>query len=720
MSTQFPGAIDSFSQPSPSNTLGDSGVVHSDQHDNINLAVEALETKVGINNSSDTNSLDYKVSLNTTNISLKAPINSPTFTGTVTFPSNTSGANFINIPNSALTNSSITINGTQISLGGSVFGLATLASPTFTGTVTIPSGASISGYLTTASAASSYQPLNSNLTSISGLTGTSGFIKTNGSGTYSVDNNTYLTTSLASSTYAPINNPTFTGTVTIPSGASISGYLTTSSASSTYAPLNNPTFTGSVTLPGNPTSNLQAATKQYVDAFAAGVNAHDSVYLATTTVLPNSPAYTAGTTDASGGTGIGAYLQATTNGFLSIDGYTYTSTLPSNVRVLVKNQANPIQNGIYYIANSGDQGSASTTWKLTRAIDYNDNLAGQVNSGDITFVVAGATNGNQGWIMNSVGISTNPAGAIKIGTDNISWTQFTGVAEISAGTGLTKSGNTLSVDETLIATLASPTFTGTVTFPSNTSGANFINIPNSALTNSSITVNGTLISLGSSATVTAAAGTLTGSSLNSTVTGSSLTSLGTVTNGSWNATTIGTQYGGTGLTSLSTGDILYASASNTLSKLSATTNGYVLTLSSGVPSWSSGSITINGSSVALGQSVNTNPFGSYGAQSANSTSITTNSATTVDSYAVTSSSYNSSEYLVQIIQGSKYRTSKIIVLYDGFSVYDTEYAIVENGTSISGVNVSASLSSSNVTLKVTISDAATTNATVKVLRSTIV
>ena len=43
--------------------------------------------------------------------------------------------------------------------------------------------------------------------------------------------------------------------------------------------------------------------------------------------------------------------------------------------------------------------------------------------------------------------------------------------------------------------------------------------------------------------------------------------------------------GGTGITSYSTGDIVYASATNTLSKLTAGTNGYVLTLASGVPSW---------------------------------------------------------------------------------------------------------------------------------------
>jgi len=55
----------------------------------------------------------------TTALGLKAPLESPTFTGTVTLPSATSGANLVNIPNSALDNSSITINGSAVSLGGS-------------------------------------------------------------------------------------------------------------------------------------------------------------------------------------------------------------------------------------------------------------------------------------------------------------------------------------------------------------------------------------------------------------------------------------------------------------------------------------------------------------------------------------------------------------------------------------------------------------------------
>jgi len=64
-----------------------------------------------------------------------------------------------------------------------------------------------------------------------------------------------------------------------------------------------------------------------------------------------------------------------------------------------------------------------------------------------------------------------------------------------------------------------------------------------------------------------------------------ITTLGTVATGTWSATAIGATKGGTGQTTYATGDILYASAANTLSKLAAGTNGHVLTLAAGVPTW---------------------------------------------------------------------------------------------------------------------------------------
>lgn len=69
-------------------------------------------------------------------------------------------------------------------------------------------------------------------------------------GDVTVANLGLLSAATAASTYAPIASPTFTGTVTIPSGALIDGYLTTSTASSTYVPLAGGTLTGNVTLNG--------------------------------------------------------------------------------------------------------------------------------------------------------------------------------------------------------------------------------------------------------------------------------------------------------------------------------------------------------------------------------------------------------------------------------------------------------------------------------------
>jgi hypothetical protein len=85
----------------------------------------------------------------------------------------------------------------------------------------------MSSYLTTASAGSTYQPLS----------GMSSYLTTsNAASTYQTISgmSSYLTTSAAGTTYAPLASPTFTGTVTIPAGASIDGYLTSATAASTY------------------------------------------------------------------------------------------------------------------------------------------------------------------------------------------------------------------------------------------------------------------------------------------------------------------------------------------------------------------------------------------------------------------------------------------------------------------------------------------------------
>ena len=172
------------------------------------------------------------------------------------------------------------------------------------------------------------------------------------------------------------------------------------------------------------------------------------------------------------------------------------------------------------------------------------------------------------------------------------------------------------------------------------SGAGLTSIPNSALTNSSITVGSTAISLGgtsttlaglTSVTSTTFVGALSGNATSATTatTATNATNTGTTDDTTTNATVypvwkttttgnlpeytsstkfqfnpstgaftvtsltptnaLGATYGGTGINSYATGDIIYASGTNTLTKLAAGTNGYVLTLAGGVPTWAASS-----------------------------------------------------------------------------------------------------------------------------------
>jgi hypothetical protein len=162
-------------------------------------------------------------------------------------------------------------------------------------------------------------------------------------------------------------------------------------------------------------------------------NAHSSVRVATTTALNNSPTYTAGSADASSGTGVGAYIQATTNGALSIDGV----AVAVGDRVLVKNQADQRNNGIYTVTTTG---GVSALYKLTRATDYDNHLAAQVEYGDYVFIVEGTVNNGDSALQNNVG--SNVDGSIRIGTDNITFTVVGGIGP-QGPTGATGAGGAL-------------------------------------------------------------------------------------------------------------------------------------------------------------------------------------------------------------------------------------------------------------------------------------
>lgn len=314
--------------------------------------------------------------------------------------------------------------------------------------------------------------------------------------TINLTNNTFVATSAQLA--AAVTDETGSGslvfatspTLTTPIlGAATATSITgsTGSLSITAAAGNNnislvPTGTGTVdvgskriTSVAEPTQATDAATKNYVDAVKTGLNVKDAVRVATTAALT--------VTYSNGTSGVGATLtNAGTQAALTID----SIVLVVGERVLVKDQATASQNGIYTVTNVG---SVSTNWILTRATDCDQSPDGEIGGGDFVFVQEGTTNADNGFV-----ITTN--GTITVGTTSIDWVQFSGAGQITAGAGLTKTGNTIDA----------------------------------VGTTNRITVNADSIDIAS---------TYVGQA--------SITTLGTVTTGTWNASIIAGTYGGTGV-----------------------------------------------------------------------------------------------------------------------------------------------------------------------------
>ena len=200
-----------------------------------------------------------------------------------------------------------------------------------------------------------------------------------------------------------------------------------------------------------PTADTDAATKAYVDAARSGLDVKGSVRAATTTNI-------------------------TLSGAQTIDGV----SVIAGDRVLVKDQSTASTNGIYV--------AAASTW--SRATDAD--VDAEVHAGLFTFVEEGTLGADTGWVLTT----NNP---IVLGSTALAFTQFSGVGQLVAGAGLTKTGN--SVD--------------------------------AVGTNNRITVNADSIDI---------AATYVGQT--------SITTLGTITTGTWNGTAIAVANGGSGATTL--------------------------------------------------------------------------------------------------------------------------------------------------------------------------
>lgn len=255
---------------------------------------------------------------------------------------------------------------------------------------------------------------------------------------------------------------------------------------STGAFTNISTTTGSIsTSPSNPTDIVN---KLYVDSTAAGLSWKQPVLCATTANI-------------------------TLSGLQTID----TVSVTSGARVLVKNQSNQAQNGLY-IASTGawTYSADGNTW--------NDYVSA------ICFVESGGQAGSAWYCY------VQPGGTL--GTTAITWSQFSTSATYSAGTGLTLSAFTFSI--TPVGTAGTygsasqvPVFvtnaSGQVTSVTNTSisiPASAINttIPNSGLTNSTISgvsLGGNLFNLTAGTNVTFSSGTTYNGSASITINASS-------------------------------------------------------------------------------------------------------------------------------------------------------------------------------------------------------
>jgi uncharacterized cupin superfamily protein len=148
----------------------------------------------------------------------------------------------------------------------------------------------------------------------------------------------------------------------------------------------------------DPTSAQDAATKAYVDAVKTGLDVKDSVKVATTANI-------------------------TLSGTQTIDGV----AVSADERVLVKDQSTASENGIY--------DCKAGAWARSSDFDADS----EVTSGAFVFVEQGTANADSGFVLTT-------DGTITVGSTALSFTQFSGAGQITAGDGLQKSGNALSAD----------------------------------------------------------------------------------------------------------------------------------------------------------------------------------------------------------------------------------------------------------------------------------
>ena len=295
------------------------------------------------------------------------------------------------------------------------------------------------------------------------------------------------------------------------------------------------------------TSAATGTTKKYTRSAelnfalqATGLTAYTACLTATTVSLT--------TIYANGTAGDGATLtNAGAQSILVLDGV----TLAAGDRVLVKDQASTLQNGLYTVTNVG---SALSNWIMTRATDYN--APAEVIQYGVVFVNQGAVNGGLLW-------QETGAGPFVIGTTPITFAQFLAqslsfpitLAQGGTNAALTANNGGIFYSNATTGAILTGTATARQMLQSGASAAPAwstttwpaLATANNLLYASATNVISELASAASAVLVTSAGGVPSLSQTLPSVVQSNITALGTIATGVWQGSLVGGTYGGTGV-----------------------------------------------------------------------------------------------------------------------------------------------------------------------------